>query len=311
MGVYQDTMHQLFALGLKVNPDEREPFVMRMKAYSSPWLRFASFYFSPHTTTRRVVANRNQQTYFLVSLQERGRTCVVQDDRETIIEAGDVFLVDTGRPFSFRSGGIHTRSLYIPTHELRKVFAPVDALTAVRIRQGSPAGRMLRGMIDELFELAPLLDEEGEAQIASATPHVLAVALSSILHTADAIPPRIERYHKDRIRRFIREHLADLDLDAGKIANAMGLSARRIHSLFANEPVSLMRSIWHERLERCREALAQPSLRHQRIGDIAGSWGFRDFGHFSNSFRRRYSMTPREFRRQALDSPAAEASGKE
>ena len=157
--VYQDTMNHLFSLGLQINPDEQEPFDMRMTAYSSALLRFAAFRFSPHSTTRRVIADSGVQTYFLLGLQKEGKTTVVQDGREAAVEPGDLFMVDTGRPFHLKTGAIQTNSIYIPANQLREVFAQADALTAVRIRGDSGAGAMLRGMVDELFELAPSLDD--------------------------------------------------------------------------------------------------------------------------------------------------------
>jgi len=301
---YQDTMNQLFSLGLQINPDEQEPFDMRMTAYSSPWLRFAALRFSPHSTTRRIVADASVQTYFLLGLQKEGKTTVVQDGREAAIEPGDLFLVDTGRPFHLKPGAIQTNSLYIPANQLREVFAEADALTAVRIRGDSGAGAMLRGMVDELFDLAPNLDELTASRISTATPHVVAMALSSMARTATAIPPRLERYHKDRIRRFVRTHLHDPNLTAEMIAKGVELSPRHVYELFSGEPVTLMKSIWIERLERCKEELSLPLLRHRTISEIAYSWGFRDLAHFSRSFRSRFQQTPREFRRRVLGATA-------
>jgi AraC family transcriptional activator of tynA and feaB len=305
---YQDTMNQLFSLGLQINPDEQEPFDMRMTAYSSPWLRFAALRFSPHTTTRRVVADSSVQTYFLLGLQKEGKTTVVQDGREAAIEPGDLFLVDTGRPFHLKTGAIQTKSLYIPANQLREVFAEADALTAVRIRGDSGAGSMLRGMVDELFDLAPNLDELTASRISTATPHVVAMALSQLARTATAIPPRLERYHKDRIRRFVRTHLHDPNLTAEMIARGVDLSPRHVYELFSGEPVTLMKSIWIERLERCKEELSLPLLRHRTISEIAYSWGFRDLAHFSRSFRSRFQQTPREYRRRVLGA-SADAAG--
>lgn len=311
---YQDTMNELFSLGLQINPDEQEPFDMRMTAYSSPLLRFASLRFSAHSTTRRVIADASVQTYFLLGLQKEGKTTVVQDGREAAIEPGDLFLVDTGRPFHLKTGAIQTNSLYIPANQLREVFAEADALTAVRIRGESGAGAMLRGMVDELFDLAPNLDEVTATRISTATPHVVAMALSSLARTVEAIPPRLERYHKDRIRRFVRTHLHDPNLTADMIARGVDLSPRHVYELFSGEPVTLMKSIWIERLERCREELSLPLLRHRTISEIAYSWGFRDLAHFSRSFRSRFQQTPREFRRRMLgataDSAAGDAAGK-
>ena len=51
-----------------------------------------------------------------------------------------------------------------------------------------------------------------------------------------------------------------------------------------------------ERLKRARTALAELDLA-EPIGNIAHRFGFSDAPHLSRAFRRRYGMSPREYRR--------------
>jgi AraC family transcriptional regulator, positive regulator of tynA and feaB len=49
------------------------------------------------------------------------------------------------------------------------------------------------------------------------------------------------------------------------------------------------------RLEACRKALRdQPG---RSISEIAWGWGFNDLSHFTKSFRARFGLSPREWRR--------------
>ena len=54
------------------------------------------------------------------------------------------------------------------------------------------------------------------------------------------------------------------------------------------------RWIWHQRLLRCREALAAAD--GTPVSQIAYRWGFSDAAHFSRAFRRAFGTAPRDFR---------------
>ena len=123
---------------------------------------------------------------------------------------------------------------------------------------------------------------------------LLATALDE--HRADTPAPaaRMASYHKARIRRFVLENLANPELDVARIADAVGLSPRYVHRLFADEPLQLMRWIWNERLERCFQVLADRACAGASVSAVAYAWGFNDASHFSRSFRKRYGISPRD-----------------
>jgi AraC-like DNA-binding protein len=81
------------------------------------------------------------------------------------------------------------------------------------------------------------------------------------------------------------------------IATGVGLSVRRVYELFEPGSMSLMRWVWSERLERCRRDLSAPSLRGRPVGAIAYSWGFSDLCHFSRTFKQRFGVSPRQWRK--------------
>jgi len=51
------------------------------------------------------------------------------------------------------------------------------------------------------------------------------------------------------------------------------------------------------RLERCRADLADRCLGSLSITEICFRWGFNDAAHFSRSFRARYGLAPKDFRK--------------
>ncbi len=136
---------------------------------------------------------------------------------------------------------------------------------------------------------------------------LLAAAMEGAGRRRVAASGRLAALHKERVRRFVLEHLAEPDLSIQRISAALGLSPRYLHHLFSREDMHLMQWVWAQRLERCRQELTQSAMTGRSISTIAFAWGFNDPAHFSRAFRRRYGVTPREMQRRAAAGAAAQA----
>lgn len=102
--------------------------------------------------------------------------------------------------------------------------------------------------------------------------------------------------HRRRLLYCIRDRLGDPQFDVGKAAAACGISPRYVHVLMRDTGRSFSRYLLERRLERCHEALQSKAGRSCSTTEIAFRWGFNDMSHFSRVFRRRYGLSPREFR---------------
>ncbi|WP_078612524.1 helix-turn-helix domain-containing protein [Streptomyces canus] len=72
-----------------------------------------------------------------------------------------------------------------------------------------------------------------------------------------------------RRRLRVARHLADPGLSAGRVAEAIGVSARHLGRIFRPTGVSPSRYILEQRLDRARQVLADPSSRHLTIAEVA------------------------------------------
>ncbi len=105
----------------------------------------------------------------------------------------------------------------------------------------------------------------------------------------------------------------DLALDAGlslqSIAAQRGISPRSIQMLFESEGTTFSRHVLDLRLDEARRLLT--SRRHARLSitEVALAAGFDDLSYFNRSFKRRFLMTPTEFRHreQVLEGDAETA----
>jgi transcriptional regulator GlxA family with amidase domain len=66
-----------------------------------------------------------------------------------------------------------------------------------------------------------------------------------------------------------------------------------------------MEYVYHQRLEGVRRDLLNPILEARALADIARSWGFVNYTHFSDRFRTHFGVSPTTVRRRAIAARAA------
>jgi AraC-like DNA-binding protein len=79
-----------------------------------------------------------------------------------------------------------------------------------------------------------------------------------------------------------------------QLADSVGLSSSRLAHLFRNEiGMSIQTYLVERRLVMAAMLIIQSD---ERISQIAYSVGFRDVSNFNHAFKRRFTMSPREYR---------------
>ena len=96
--------------------------------------------------------------------------------------------------------------------------------------------------------------------------------------------------------RFIDEHIEDVHLGPGRIAQEFRISKRYVHKVFATTGSTFTSYVTGRRLERVCNALIAVSPQQELIASIARRWGFRDISAFNRAFKRRFGCSPRVFR---------------
>lgn len=103
----------------------------------------------------------------------------------------------------------------------------------------------------------------------------------------------------DRAIGLIREHL-EYPMSVEALAQDLGVNKDKLTSLFrARLGLTVFEYATEVRLDRSRQELAETE---QRIQQIAMRAGYRNAGDFTRAFKRRFGMTPREYRLTCLDS---------
>lgn len=99
-----------------------------------------------------------------------------------------------------------------------------------------------------------------------------------------------------QVNQTIDDHLVDPDFDIDRIAQSLGMSRsaffKRLKSLTSLAPSEFIKD---RKLSYAVELLKQSDL---AISDIAYQAGFSDVGYFGKCFRKKYGMSPRDFKKQ-------------
>jgi AraC-like DNA-binding protein len=99
-----------------------------------------------------------------------------------------------------------------------------------------------------------------------------------------------------RVRRHVDRNLDDHELSAASIARQYGVSTRFVHMVFTRTGETAGSYILERRLAAAARDLRSAAA--ARITDIAFNAGFADLSHFSRVFRRRFGLSPRDYRRK-------------
>jgi len=236
----------------------------------------------------------------VIALQVEGSGCVSQNGRLAVLKPGDVTLFSNSRPYELRfDGAFEQRVFILPQSVVVGSIGDMDTAVALGLGGMHPGSRLLRAFGDALADASGL--PEGQAvQLRAGMLETLSAVVASAVGQSPKRIPALKRYHLARIHAFIRDNLADPDLDVERIAAAMKMAPQHVHRLFEDEARTVSATIWHLRLTACCRDLALPALGHLGVADIACRWGFSDPAHFSRRFRQAFGASPRDWRMAAL-----------
>lgn len=251
--------------------------------------------------------SRAGEDYCLVQLQQSGKGVVRQDGRMAVVNPGDFVLYDCTRPYElmFDDKEHHILVLRLPRASLVQHVTGLEELTATTVSGAGAAGHLLLSMVSTLRSQADRLHPASAQGVSDAITQMIVAGLRSLPQANSRRRSSLHAYHLARIKAHVKERLRDPGLSVGSIAKMAGLSPDHLARLFRGEPLPLSRLIWQWRLEACHRDLLDPRLANCSISDIAFSWGFNEAAHFSRSFKEHYSISPREYRRQAFSEGAS------
>ncbi|HEU4888308.1 MAG TPA: helix-turn-helix transcriptional regulator [Thermoanaerobaculia bacterium] len=111
-----------------------------------------------------------------------------------------------------------------------------------------------------------------------------------------------------RVRKIVQliDESWRMQLRIGDLARRVGLGASRLEHLFKEEARISIRDFIHER--RLREAAQLLVSTEERISVISFHVGFLHVSNFNHAFKKRFGVSPRQYREAGDDERAAETT---
>jgi AraC-like DNA-binding protein len=249
---------------------------------------------SPHELERTsgVAANAGGEHY-MISTQITGTMAIRSGADEIVLRPGDVGILDTSYPFFAKFTGNTTRAIILINKRRFPSLLPLRngaAMDALPARH--PYCRIVRQYILSCADT----DHRHERATADALIGNLALAVSYVYA---GIQLETESMHFVTIydaNSYIREHHSDPNLTPTSIAAGLGISLRKLFSLYEKASLGVEKTIIQARLSAALEIISSPEFTRESITSIAIRSGFKDSAHFSRKFREACGVSPSEWR---------------
>jgi len=217
------------------------------------------------------------------------------------VKPGQFVLLDNTRFYQMEMETEHECiDLMMPQSWLEKHLPDPGALLArpVSVRPSAGSGQACWGA-----PLGALLETilEGGLDEAPLPRPLIAEQLGSLLSLATGFhEPTEGTRHRGQLARQILRRIesdyADPELSPELVAAGCGISKRYLQTLLAASGTSFVQELNASRLDRASELLSDPRAGGLPIAEIAFRCGFLDAGYFARLFRKRFGITPREWR---------------
>jgi AraC family transcriptional activator of tynA and feaB len=246
--------------------------------------------------SRREINRADPNSYYLI-VQIAGRSRIAQGADEAVLNAGEMTLVDTGRPtlYSFAGESINL-NLHIP-HRVLDSRAGAHRVPLARTIGGGIAMITIE-LMRSAFLYSQGADADADAGVDEGVREaLLSLVVSSIGGGRGGREPPDDTALVRAMQSFIDAHLADDHLSPTAVAQAHGISVRHLQRLFKSQGTTLVDWVRLRRLQRCAEELRDPRFGGASITEISYRWGFNDSAYFSRAFKSTFGIPPREYRR--------------
>lgn len=238
----------------------------------------------------RAMIRKDPGEHLFLVLQCDGSTRIIQRDRTTDLNVGDLYLVDSSQPSEFIYRGQHSCqiSLHIPRDEALHRLGQ-SCTGGVGIDRRDPLALALNGVLHRIA-----LDNGGGVALTEALYNILGAYLCARESgTADSSGALYQKAIECIARRA-----CDPDFDLDALVSDLGVSRRTLQRAFGRQSESVTGVLLSTRLNHAKLRLGSlPPDDRGNIAQIAYESGFNDLSHFYRVFRERFGVPPGQSRK--------------
>lgn len=235
--------------------------------------------------------------FFYLIQQVSGLALMDHYGSETILNPGDLLLLDSTRPSDFYFPGMTEQIwLLIPRHRLENQTFKPNLQINKKIEHKTKTAVVAHSIISQLFAETATSHATEDGVLLETLIDLVLPAFSASTEP-QSYCEKIQRKYFEKAQNYIEARLADFDLTPELIAVELGTSKRTLHRVFAQQGQSIGRYILDRRLDKCASELEKNSV-IQKISAVAFAWGFNDVSHFSRAFKTKFGVSPKCYKQR-------------
>lgn len=251
-------------------------------------------------TAHRAARRKANRDVVFANVQVSNDGARYNGPREYAMNGGSLVIYEAGEPYELEfDGSSEGLILAIPRSELQKRVANLNLHLEEAIDYDPAKVTLLGQLMRGVLSTRPNVPEAVTDGLSESLISLLVATLYDTADIASRSPTQGVAGTLQRAKAHIKANIADPDLNPASTAEAMGITVSYLHKVFMLSNTTLMQYVLAERLEHCRRDIAKADWAGG-MSQIAYAWGFNDASHFSRSFRKRFGVSPREYRADVL-----------
>jgi len=236
------------------------------------------------------------EPYLTVIMPLDGSIALTKAGETTVIAQNELAIWDSTQALAFAlSGAVYEMiSVLVPQRVLRAQPEMCASLHCAHVDKNNVLSELC---VQHMSTLAKFLNSQlrpYEMSISTVTTSLFDAVLASLYKA-----PRDRDLLLNEIKNYIECYITDESLSPTSLAAAFEISTRYAHKLFEHDGCTIGEWILRRRLDRSAEDLAADEW---SITDVAFKWGFKDLGHYSRTFKKRFGQSPSAYRKDQLAS---------
>lgn len=232
----------------------------------------------------------------LLNIMISGECHLEQESRRARLGPGDLCIYESVRPYEITTPGEFEVLVVMADRPMvETALGNLRLFTGCSIDHSAPTATIAGQYWHNLSTHAVgLTDSELKAFVMTGFD-ILRTAFGSVPFS-DRGQTAAATLSLQRAKMFMKNNFHRPTLSSDEIAQATGLSLRRLQELFQGEGLTIMGYLQMLRLEAARRYLGDSILSRMSVASVMERVGFADQSHFSRAFRRAYGQNPRAWR---------------
>ncbi len=246
---------------------------------------------------RHHISSATEEEY-LITIPRQSPVDFRQLGREVRCDPGGFILERGDEPYRFSYGTTNDLCvLKIAKPVLAAKLRNPDRYCALVFNGRDGIGSLFTTMAQQIQRHGNT-DATSDAVLSRHLVDLLALALDRMSDVEQGAGSSVRDAHRRRAEHAILKDLSNPDLSPETIADAVGISKRYLHELFAEVNCTVSQFVREERLKAARDLLQMPNP--GQMSDIAYRFGFSDQAQFSRLFKAMFGQTPSGYRARFL-----------